>query len=604
MSSQTKPATPQILTKLHYDILLYLCDFLDAASLLNFSLTCKMYHQLINENESYWRLRYYKEFLPDEDGREGGWLASYCIPPEPKQPTSQPKTLEQKATRDWSHINWRKAYYRRHMIGRNLINGTWCERYCDLPVDPETASLCIIGMNARTTLIGEIDGTRLWTVRDSVISLGVEPEQLTWKEVPLSTDTIGKVVSIFDVYMTSHYIIMWCDIHFPEKFDDDDDDDDQPSLEDIYKRKAIIAWDAKDINRIIPIYIQKDDEVRNNIPLPVFVCTCPPWALGFTHPVSDSQSNDTRSYRYFIYNFDQASYHHFDPIYTDSDAHVQSASKDYIQVIILHFDSNNMEVGGKSFVIANGKPASLRIQWHSYIFDDKHSAGLEDHSGEIIMPYCDNPGIYGLAHGPGLMMVMIYNTRGPETRSDGTEPPVILALVRVPDHSLPQNNISRHRRSRRAGTIGEVIWIQSIATTDVRSLYSQNLIVVKQGSRFDILSDIDGKRVRQFDVGAPCIIKTIIGPYCYLQDHNYNSFIINMETKEIFQHNAKLQSLKKRQRHTVTPAEDAQNPPPTEQPNGLPFIPNCWPFYHCIGQLGINEPGHRNRFYLYSLPDI
>jgi hypothetical protein len=596
MSSQTKPATPQILTKLHYDILLYLCDFLDAASLLNFSLTCKRYHQLINENESYWRLRYYKEFLPDEDGREGGWLASYCIPPEQKQPTSQPKTLEQKATRDWSHINWRKAYYRRHMIGRNLINGTWCERYCDLPVDPETASLCIIGMNARTTLIGEIDGTRLWTVRDSVISLGVEPEQLTWKEVPLSTDTIGKVVSIFDVYMTSHYIIMWCDIHFPEKFDDDD----QPSLEDIYERKAIIAWDAKDINRIIPIYIQKDDEVRNNIPLPVFVCTCPPWALGFTHPVSDSQSNDTRSYRYFIYNFDQASYHHFDPIYTDSDAHVQSASKDYIQVIILHFDSNNMEVGGKSFVIANGKPASLRIHWHSYIFDNEHSTISEDHNGEIIMPYCDNPRIYSQAHGPGLMMVMIYDAQDPETRSDDTEPPVMLALVRVPDYSLSRNSISRHRRLYRDRAIGEVVWIRPIATNDVRSLYNQNLIVVTQGSRFDVLSAIDGKLVRQFDLATHRIFGPIIGPYCYLQDHNHDGFIVNMETGEIFQHNSKLQSLKKRR--TATPVEGAHAHSSTGLPNGLPFTSSCWPFYHCIGQLGTNEPEHRNRFYLYSLP--
>jgi hypothetical protein len=228
---------------------------------------------------------------------------------------------------------------------------------------------------------------------------------------------------------------------------------------------------------------------------------------------------------------------------------------------------------------------------------------LEDHSGEFIMPYCDNPGIYGIVHGPGLMMVIVYDAQGSETRSDGSEPSVMLALVRVPDHSLPQNNISRHRRSRRAGIIGDVVWMQPVATTDVRSLYSQNLIVVKQGSRFDVLSDIDGKIVRQLDFGTPCILRSIIGPYCYMKDNNYDSFIINMETGEKFQHSTKLQSLEKRRRRTATPVEDTHDSPSTDQPNGLPFTPS-WPFYHCIGQLGTNEPGHRNRFYLYSLPDV
>jgi hypothetical protein len=200
------------------------------------------------------------------------------------------------------------------------------------------------------------------------------------------------------------------------------------------------------------------------------------------------------------------------------------------------------------------------------------------------------------------MMVMIYNGEDPETRSDGTEPHVMLALVRVPNHSLPQNSISRYRRSRLDGAIGEVIWIQPIATNNVRSLYSQNLIVVKQGSRFDVLSGTDGKIVRQFDVADHRIFGTIIGPYCYLQDHNYDSFIVNMETGEIFQHSAKLQPLEKRRRRAATPIEDVHGPSSTDQPEGLPFIPSCWPFHHCIGQLAINEPGHRNRFYLYSLP--
>jgi hypothetical protein len=67
MLSQTEPVIPLILTKLRHDIILYLCDFLDATSILNFGLTCKKSHQLINENEPYWKLRYYKEFALDDD---------------------------------------------------------------------------------------------------------------------------------------------------------------------------------------------------------------------------------------------------------------------------------------------------------------------------------------------------------------------------------------------------------------------------------------------------------------------------------------------------------------------------------------------------------
>jgi hypothetical protein len=595
MSSQIEPTTPLILAKLHHDILLRICDFLDDTSILNFSLTCKKYHQLINENESYWRLRYYKEFPPDEDWREGAWLASCYIPPEPEQPTSQSKTLGQKATLDWSHVNWRKAYYRRHMIDRRLISDAWCERYCDLPVDSETASLRIMDMNAVITLIGETNGTRMWVVRGNVTLLGHEPEQLTWKEVPHPTDTIGEIISVSGVYVNNHYIILWCDVRFPARSEEDD----QSSSEDVYKRKAIIAWRTRDINRIIPIYIQKDDEARDNAPLPNIVRTYTPWALGLTRVVSDSQPN-VASYRYFIYNLDRETYQLFGPIYTYSYEDIQSATDDYVQVIIFHFDSDTMEVGNQSHSIAGDKPASLRIHWRSYIFDDEHSEGLEGHSGKIIMPYCDNPRIYVQSHGPGLMMVMIYSASGSETRNDGTELPVMMALVRVPDHSLPQTSISRHRRPHHDRAIGEVIWIQPIASTIVRSLYGQNLIVVKQDSRFDVLSAIDGRLVRQFDLATHRIFGPIIGPYCYLQDHNYDGFIVNMETGESFQHNANLQSLKKRR--TVTSVEDAPNPSSTDQPNGLPFTPSCWPFYHCIGQLGTNEPGHRNRFYLYSRP--
>jgi hypothetical protein len=72
MPYQIKSSVPLVLTKLHRDTLLHLCDFLDAASILNFSLTCKRLHQLINENENYWRLRYYKEFALD-NWREEDW---------------------------------------------------------------------------------------------------------------------------------------------------------------------------------------------------------------------------------------------------------------------------------------------------------------------------------------------------------------------------------------------------------------------------------------------------------------------------------------------------------------------------------------------------
>jgi hypothetical protein len=236
-------------------------------------------------------------------------------------------------------------------------------------------------MNARTTLICETDGTRAWIIRDNIVPLGLEPEQLTWSELPLSTDTIGEIISVLSIHITNYYIIMRCNIRFPEKSENDD----QPSSEDIYERKAIIAWDVRDINRIIPIYIQKDDEVRDNAPLPGFVCPYPPWILGFTHIVSDSQPNNT-SYRYFIYNFDRKSYYPFGPIYTHSDAHIQSATEYYVQIIILHFNSDDMEVSDKGTAITDDKPAGLRVHWRSYIFDDEHSAGLEGHNGEIIMP--------------------------------------------------------------------------------------------------------------------------------------------------------------------------------------------------------------------------
>jgi hypothetical protein len=476
MSSRTKPAASLMLTNIHQDILLYLCDFLDEVSILNFSLTCKRFHQLINKNETYWRLRYYKEFALDDDWREEDWLIWYSSQTASKRPMpapQSPKTLKQKATYDWSYVNWRKAYYRRHMLNRHIIDGYWRERYCDLPVDPETASLRMIGMNAWETLIGEKNGPRKWVVWHDIAPLELEPEQLAWSELPQSMDSIVKILSISEVFMANRYIIARCIVYLLVKSDEDE----QSSLGDIYERKAIIAWNAKDISRMILLYIQQDDEAENDAPLPEIMWFYTGWVLCSTRAASNSRFNGA-SHKYFIYDLKREHYYSFGSAYVSSDAYIQSATEDYAQAIILHFNSADMVVRNESSAITDGKAVGLRVHWHSYVFDSEHSEGLEDHSGEIIVPYCDNPMLHGKRYGPGLSIITIYDAKNPFTRVGGTEPHAMLALVRVPDHSLPQNSISRRRRSCCNGAIGEVIWIQPIATKLTQGLYSQNLIVV------------------------------------------------------------------------------------------------------------------------------
>jgi hypothetical protein len=595
MSSQTKPSIPLVLNRLHHDLLLYLCDFLDAASILNFSLTCKKSHQLINENEMYWKLRYYREFALDEDWREVYWLSECSGQTAPKQPTSQPKTLEQKATHDWSYINWRKAYYRRQMIYEHLINGYWHKRYCDLPVDdPKTASLYIMGMSAWATLIGENNRPRKWVLQHDIAPLGYESEQLVWRELPQFTDIVGKILRILDVDMANRYIVMRCIVHFPVKSNRYD----QFSSEDIYQRKAIIVWDAKDMSRMIIPYVQQDDEAKNNAPLPESMDFYMCWGLGFTELASDSQPYNT-GYRYFVYDLKRGFYYSFGPFYTASHAYIQYATKDYAQVIVLHLDSDNMVARHENFATVNDKPAGLRIHWHSYIFDDKYSTSLGDDDGEIIVPYCANPMIHGQTYGPGLSLIMIYDAKGPSIHSKDTEPDIMLTLVRVPDHSLPQNSISRHRRSRYDGAIGKVIWIRPITTSDVCSVYSQNLIVAKQDNKIDILSGTDGKIVRQLDCTIYDILRPIIGPYFHLLDRNNNNLIVNIETGEIFQRSTKLLSPKKYR--TEAFVKGVHDPSPTDWPIKSPFTQYGWPFCTCIGKLATHEPRHRNRFYLYSL---
>jgi hypothetical protein len=663
MLSQTKHSTPLILTKFHRDILLYLCDFLDIVSILNFSLTCKKSYQLINENELYWRLRYYREFALDEDWREEAWLSRYGGQTTSKRPTStsQSKTLEQKATCDWSHINWYKAYYRRHMIDKHIVNCSWYESYCDLPVDPGAVLLCIKDMSAWATLIGENGGTRMWIVRHDIPSLELESKQLVWNELTLPEDTIGKVVTIYDTNISNSYVIVRCLIHVPEESSDYD----QSSSVEIHERGAIIAWDIRDVSRVIPIYIQQYDEARSNVFLPELICNYDDWVLCSTKFVSGSQLNDA-SHRYFVYDLKRKSYHPFGPIYTPSHVYFQATTKNYAQVITLHFNSTDMEVRHENPAMEDDRPTELRLHWHSYIFDDEHNTSLEDHSGEIIVPYCDNPTIDCQKYGPGLAMITIYDAKDPLVHIGGSQQHAMLALVRVPNHSLPQNGISRRRRARYNVAVGKVVWIQPIATKYAHPLYSQNLIVVQQDSKFDILSGTDGKIVHQLDCDIYNIFEPIIGPYCYLLDCNNNGFIVNVETGETFQHSSKLRPPKKRCSAAssggvyVTGDNDTTedvgvfDEPMTEDTNLMEeahslgdaisvivatdevdeaddvgksfasddvsyveaalkvflfdywnvessFTPCCWPFCNCIGKIDILEPVHRNRFYLYSL---
>jgi hypothetical protein len=478
------------------------------------------------------------------------------------------------------------------MFNKHLIDGAWRERYCDLLVDSQAASLCIMGMNAQATLIGENGGTHMWVVQHDITPPGPEPEQLAWCELPQPTDIIGEITSILDVDIINHYIFIQCNIHLPVKSDKDD----QSSSEDIYERKAIIAWDIQDINRVIPLYIQQDNEVRDDTSLPELIDFYMDRALGFTQLASDNQSGDA-SRKYIVYDLKRESHYSLGSSYTTSHTYIQSATEDYAQVITLYFNSDDMIARDESPAVKDDEPTGLRVHWHSYIFDDEHS--LEGQGGEIIMPYCDNPRIDGQRYGPGLMMVMIYDAENTSILSEGTKPFATLALVRVPDHSLPQNGISRCRRALRDGAIGEVIWTQPIATKHAQLLYSQNLIVVQRFFEFDILSGSDGKIVRQFDLGTLCMLMPVIGPYCYLLNFNYDSYIIDIETEMVFQHSTMLRSLEKRR--TAANVEDAHDPSPTDRPKDLLYIQNGWPFCNCVGKLIIHEPRYRNRFYLYSL---
>jgi hypothetical protein len=644
---QTKSTTSLLLTKLHCDLLLYLCDFLDVTSLLNFSLTCKKSHQLINENETYWRLRYYKEFALDDDWRESAWLLWYSGQTAPKQSTStsQSKTLEQKATRDWSYVHWRKAYYRRHMVYKHLIHGSWRKGYCYLPVDdPDKDFLYIRCMSSRATLISEDDGTRKWLVRHDIGLPGIKSGQLAWYELPMPTHPIGKVSTTLGLDISDSYAIMKCTLSVNSESNNDDQSKSsrggRVSSEKIYRRAAILAWNIQDVSRVIPLYIQPDDEARSNAPLPKLMEFRDNWILGSINLPSKKRRDNTR-HKYIIFDLKRQSYYSFGSIYTSSNAHIQYVTEDYAHVITLYINSDDMKVRKKDLMMTGDKPTGLRLHWHSYIFDDEHDTSLEDDGGEIVLPYYyDHPIIESRIYVPGLMLVTIYDDESSSSRRKGTKSHPILALVRVPHHGLPQHNISRHCHARYAGAIGEVVWMQPIATKYVIPLPSQNMIAVQQYGKIDFLNDTDGKIVRQFDCAVYNILEPIIGPYCYLLDRDKNSFIVNIETGEKFQHSIKLRppkkhintvpvkkrrvnndSVKKKRplddttsamvitdEASVDNANDSSDSDTAPKKplfnywyTESPFTPNCWPYCNCIGKLALHEPGHRNRFSVYSM---
>jgi hypothetical protein len=616
MSSQTKPTSLLILTKLYPNLLLHLCDFLDAASILEFSLACKESHQLINENEKYWRLRYYKEFALDDDWREVTWLSEFSGQTAPKQPALQPKTLEQKATCDWSYINWRKAYYRRHMFNRRLIYGSWHRRYCDLPAGIKASSLYIMDMHAWATLIGKSNGKRLWIVRHDTAPPGVEPEQLAWRELTLPEDTTFEVLTWKSFTITNNFVFI---VYITATIDASNGGN-KFFFKDSCAHATIIIWDIRDVSRVIPCYIPYHKAMNNGGHFPKVTYRCGDWILCHIKPDLDSQSDDSIGFasdnqsgdmrhRYSICDLKRKSYYPFGPIYSISTAYIQAATEDYAQVIILYLNSDDMMIKHEDSAVTDDKPAGLRIHWHSYIFDDEHSTSLEDHGGEIIIPYYyDNPLMCGQIYGPGLSLILVCNRNAPNPGSPGygTEPHAMLALVRVPDHSLPQNSISHRRRSRYGGAIGEVIWIQPIAGSHVHPLYSQNLIVVKHG-KIDILSGTDGRIVRQFSDNHDILVP-IIWPYYCSQGYGGDIFILNIETKKTFQHSKYLQPpmsiLRTADRLNVISS--------LIWFYGEPIIPGGWPFYNCIGQLVKHKSEHRERlllyrkkriarFYLYSL---
>jgi hypothetical protein len=348
--------------------------------------------------------------------------------------------------------------------------------------------------------------------------------------------------------------------------------------------------------------------------LPEFLSFYNDWVLGYTRPASDKRPKDTR-HSYFVYDLKRESHYPFGPVYTASYAYIQSATEDYVQIIVLYFNLDDMKVRDENSVMANTKPVGLRVHWHSYVFDNEHGENLKGHGGEIIMPYFDSPAIDGEEYGPGLAMVMVCDSKD---SSEDTEPDIMLALVRIPDHSLPQTSISHRRRVRRDGTIGEVIWMRPIATNIIMSIYSQNLIVVKNDRKFDILSGTDGKIVRQFDWSDPCMFWPVIGPYCYLLSHNNDSFIVNIKTGETFRHSNKLRPPKRRRSaasvesphvtgdvNVSEASSNADTTPeelsPTNQSTRSLVISRCWPFCSCIGRLSVQKSEHRIRFYLYRL---
>jgi hypothetical protein len=72
-------------------------------------------------------------------------------------------------------------------------------------------------------------------------------------------NAIDEMVANQHVIVTNNNAIMQGIIHISKESSDDD----QSSSEDICKRCSIITWDVRDINRVITLYTQQYDEVRD-----------------------------------------------------------------------------------------------------------------------------------------------------------------------------------------------------------------------------------------------------------------------------------------------------------------------------------------------------
>ncbi|KAI9596066.1 hypothetical protein BDF19DRAFT_439516 [Syncephalis fuscata] len=563
----------------NYDVILYLCRFMEGQELVLFATSCRFIYQSItsfslgDQKEQEWLTWYIWHTNAIAKSSESTLDANKKKRKRSLSPTITTNDIKDyectlpdiciSAIFDFDAAQWFYAYQRRRQTDRNFMAGQFKKRKCELPLNRCT-QLKLISVNPWNALMKNRREMSMWVIRHG----------LAWKELTISSSALFEGNHRIDViYGTHQYVV--AQVFLPTyndvkavcigdpiirltemearyikdlKFNISNSSDKHykySATEYLKKRfiilrKALVVWRINGDSSPAILYLENThkDNDSNGLPCPISIHN--DWMFYRT------AWGDNPRFEAGLVHLDKSQWvkgprlskHHSFPC-------IQFTSRDQCQFITLrktHKSVQDIKTSAsdatQGLQTTGDEIQTMCLQWDIFDARKGRSQCKKILSGQIAIPYCPNTVTSTKMYTEKMCLIIAWDGKGYRSRIPGEAFDASLSLFAL-DKFSPTASPQSIFDARDYGQLlpidgcdqGHVIWSRPISHFQIKGLYREKLIVVQNDKTFDVLDACNGNLLRSVTYPIDLVPTPFLGSLCLMFSNDYKeSWFVDVRT--------------------------------------------------------------------------